>query len=97
MLEPIGYIGYTSRLRVLDVIGLVSPQVRPYWRRGQAAPLAAIVQRFRPEWCVLRPRELNQIGEGGLAFWTRNYDLATTYSYRRPGAEPVIFHVYRRR
>src|SRR5690606_32136607 len=50
MLEPIGYIGYYSRLPVLDVVGLVSPQVLPYWNSRVASPLAEIAGAFRPEW-----------------------------------------------
>lgn len=99
MLEPIGYIGYYSRLRVLDVIGLVSPQVLPYWKRGSESPLAELALDFRPEWCVLRPREVQHIRtadpEKGRRF-AAAYRLARTFEYAPPGHEPYVFQVFRR-
>jgi hypothetical protein len=61
MLEPIGYIGYWGGLRVLDTIGLVSPEVLPCYREDTASPLHAIWQRFRPEWALLRGGEWNDL------------------------------------
>ena len=61
MPEPVGYVGYYSRRPILDVIGLVSPQVLPYWREASQAPMRDIALAFRPEWCVLRPAELANI------------------------------------
>lgn len=53
MLEPIGLIGYHSPVRILDEIGLVSPQVA---RRRLQGPgwYADIVGQERPEWLVVR-------------------------------------------
>jgi hypothetical protein len=100
MLEPIGYIGYYSRRPVLDVIGLVSPQALPFWKSGSASPLLDLARAFRPEWCVLRPREAANVREaarrrGGR--WEGEYALVRTFSYARPGdREPLVFHVFRR-
>ncbi len=55
LLEPIGYVGYYSRRPILDMIGLVSPEVFPSYDRPDF--LADIVRRFRPAWLCLRPRE----------------------------------------
>jgi len=100
MLEPVGYIGYYSRLRVVDVVGLVTPQVLPYWRRGSPAPFLDIARAFRPEWCVLRPGELKRMVEAARSSsrpWEREYVLARTFAYTpRPDREPIIFHVFRR-
>ena len=61
MLEPIGYIGYYSGLRVLDTVGLVSPEVLPFYRNEEPSPYHAIWRKFRPEWVLLRAGELNDL------------------------------------
>jgi hypothetical protein len=101
MLEPIGYIGYYSRLRVLDVIGLVSPQVLPYWRDQSQAPYLDIARAFRPEWCVLRPSEVERMRAAAAATgrpWETDYELVGEWVYRSadPKRESYAFQVYRR-
>ena len=63
LLEPIGWIGYRSGLRVLDESGLVSPDVA---RRRVQGPgwYADIVRRAHPDWLVVRAEVL----ETGEAF-----------------------------
>ena len=53
MLEPIGLIGYHCPLRIVDEIGLVSPQVA---RRRLQGPgwYADLLNRERPDWLVVR-------------------------------------------
>jgi hypothetical protein len=53
-LEPIGYIGYYSQRRVLDAVGLVSPEMIPLNRQGDGW-FGEMVRRFRPEYVVERP------------------------------------------
>jgi hypothetical protein len=62
MLEPIGYIGYYSGLKILDTVGLVSPEVLPYWQRDVHSPLHSIWSRFQPEWILLRNGERQLLG-----------------------------------
>src|SRR5262249_33737736 len=52
-LEPIGMIGYSAPIRVIDEVGLVSPRVLE--RRG-AGPgwYADVAAEERPEWLVVR-------------------------------------------
>jgi hypothetical protein len=57
MLEPIGYIGYFSGLRVLDTVGLVSPQVLPFYSRRYPSPLHALWSHFLPDFVLLRAGE----------------------------------------
>lgn len=57
MLEPIGYIGYYSRLPVIDVIALVSPEVLDCYRPAFSSPGHELWHRFRPEWLLLRAGE----------------------------------------
>ena len=57
MLEPIGYIGYYSDLRVLDTVGLVSPETLPFYSQAEESPYHALWTRFQPEWILLRSGE----------------------------------------
>src|SRR5205085_1370734 len=52
LMEPIGYAGYFSHKRILDMVGLVSPEVLPYYHTPHA--LAGIVNGLHPEWLCLR-------------------------------------------
>ena len=54
MLEPIGTIGWRAReQRILDEVGLVSPDVAKRRRRGPGW-YADLLARQRPEWLVVR-------------------------------------------
>jgi hypothetical protein len=57
MLEPIGYIGYFSRVRVLDAVGLVSPEALPFYRREIASPYLEMMYALQPEYVLLRTGE----------------------------------------
>jgi hypothetical protein len=52
-LEPIGMIGYSAPIRVIDEVGLVSPRVA---ERRKAGPgwYADVAAQERPEWLVVR-------------------------------------------
>jgi hypothetical protein len=58
-LEPLGYIGYYSRLKTYDFPGMSSPEVTAAVRSG-AKRFADIIERLRPQWLVLRPVDLNR-------------------------------------
>ena len=53
MLEPIGLIGYSAPVKVVDEVGLVSPGVA---RRRLEGPgwYTDVAARERPDWLVLR-------------------------------------------
>jgi hypothetical protein len=51
--EPIGYIGYYSRRRILDLVGLVSPAMIPINRLGDGW-FGQAMRRFRPDYVVER-------------------------------------------
>jgi hypothetical protein len=92
LLEPIGYAGYYSGRRILDMVGLVSPEVLPYYRTGSA--LKGIVRGLRPEWLCLRPAERDllhaqdpSLPDGDYAFvqgFPSNADPAFLLYKRRP-------------
>jgi len=53
LLEPIGMVGWRCRMRIVDEVGLVSPQVAE--RRLQGAGwMTDVVASERPDWLVLR-------------------------------------------
>jgi hypothetical protein len=100
MLEPIGYIGYYSHRRVLDMIGLVSPQVIPCYGKEVANPLACIVDRERPDWLVLRPDERVALdrsarlpAQGGSGVLLGEYRWVRAFPDPKTGP---AFEVYRR-
>jgi len=58
-LEPIGYIGYFSQLKILDYPGLVAPEVSRIIHSGPGG-YARIINTLKPDWLVLRPYEISQ-------------------------------------
>ncbi len=87
-LESLGYIGYFSQLKMLDVPGLSAPEVSRLIRSGQGG-YASIVEALRPSWVVIRPREyfgqhLNE--NGGL----RDYVLVKYWNVR-PKLDAISF------
>ena len=46
----IGYIGYYSERKILDFMGLVSPEVLPFWEKGEPEK---IVNEFKPDYFVV--------------------------------------------
>lgn len=56
-LEPIGYIGYYSKRRILDEVGLVSPEMVALNRAG-AGWFPEMLARHRPDYIVERPSYL---------------------------------------
>ncbi|MBW3637334.1 MAG: hypothetical protein KY445_12875, partial [Armatimonadetes bacterium] len=90
MLEPIGYIGYFSRRRILDLVGLVSPEVEESYRT--ATPLADMLTRLKPEWLCLRPQEVAWLREQDPALPEKHYGLKKTFHH---GLEPAYL-VFRR-
>ncbi len=55
-IEPLGYSGYYSGLKMLDFPGLASPEVVAVRRAGHRS-MAQVIARLQPEWVVLRPIE----------------------------------------
>jgi hypothetical protein len=56
-LEPMGYIGYFSNMRIADTAGLVCPEIVELRRKGVLLPGKQILA-LRPEWAVLRPKDV---------------------------------------
>jgi len=92
LLEPIGYIGYYSRLPVLDSIGLVSPEVLPSYRTLN--PLADMIARLHPEWLCLRDWEAAPLVPHAGTISNGQYLLAHTF---RGSSAATVFLLYHRR
>jgi len=60
--EPLGNIGYYSRMPVLDYPGLASPEVTALLKRDPSRrSLERMLDYFRPRWIVLREQEYRYI------------------------------------
>lgn len=57
MLEPLGYIGYYSGLKMLDYPGLASKEMVETRKRLGPARQNQVYLELKPDWLVLRPAE----------------------------------------
>ncbi|MSU47629.1 MAG: hypothetical protein EXS37_00775 [Opitutus sp.] len=80
-LEPLGYIGFFSNLKMLDYPGLASPEVVAARRAGHRSH-AQIIAALRPEWIVLRPDQVSGIQAESPALLAEAYRLARTFDTR---------------
>ncbi len=78
-LEPLGYIGYFSQLKMLDTPGLCSPEVVAAEKRLKTTRLPEIVPAVHPDWLVLRPREAEAIREGAPGWLSEHYSVAKEF------------------
>lgn len=92
LLEPIGYIGYYSRLPIIDSVGLVSPEVLPSYRTPN--PLADMVARLRPEWLCLREWEAAPLHPQGDTIADGRYLLVRSFQSKTAN---TVFSLYHRR
>ena len=90
LLEPIGYVGYYSHRPILDMIGLVSPEVLPSYHTSRA--LYDIIQRLHPAWLCLRPSEVQVLKQEGMPLPDAEY--AYVREFHVPGRRPdfLLFH-----
>jgi hypothetical protein len=91
LMEPIGYAGYYSGRRILDMVGLVSPEVLPYYHTPHA--LSGIVTGLRPEWLCLRRSERDLLHEQDASLPNTVYTLAQAF----PSSSDPAFFLYHRR
>ncbi len=91
LLEPIGYVGYFSQRPILDMIGLVSPEVFRSYRTRNV--LADMVERFHPEWLCIRPAERESILRGNRSVLDNGYVYVR--EFHAPGRSPdfLIYHI----
>lgn len=78
-LEPLGYIGYFSQLKMLDFPGLSAPEVVAARKRLGTDKAAVLIRELKPDWLVLRQTEAQTIGEGAPELLTRAYEPVKTF------------------
>ncbi|MDB6169794.1 MAG: hypothetical protein JWM88_2658 [Verrucomicrobia bacterium] len=80
-LEPLGYVGYFSGLKMLDYPGLSSPEVVAARRAGHR-PHADLIAVLQPEWLVLRPDQARGIAADRPELLTKDYRLEHGFDVR---------------
>jgi hypothetical protein len=82
-LEPLGYIGFFSNLKMYGFPGQPSPELvaarRALSCTGGWECFAALISFLNPEWLVLRPYEADTIRTDNPTLLTRVYALAKTF------------------
>jgi hypothetical protein len=61
LLEPLGYIGFFSQLKMLDFPGLSAPEVVAARKKLRSNSWIMVIRELRPNWLVLRWEEANRI------------------------------------
>jgi len=72
-LEPLGYIGFFSQLKILDVPGLCSPEVVAAERKLHTSGFARLIPELQPDWLVLRPVEAREVYRTKPSLLTETY------------------------
>ena len=64
-LEPLGYIGFFSQLKMLDYPGISAPEVVAVLKKFRSGPFpfTVIIGELVPDWLVLRPWEVAEVGK----------------------------------
>lgn len=60
-LEPFGYIGYFSEVKIVDYPGLVSPEIVRLMDQDKDLTFYTLVPKVQPEWLVLRGHEVRAL------------------------------------
>jgi len=83
LLEPLGYIGFYSGLKMLDYPGLCSPEMVAARKlaRSRSYPFCwgELSEILRPDWLVLRPFERDQINRYQPRILAQDYRLAKVF------------------
>jgi hypothetical protein len=72
-LEPLGYIGYFSQLKIYDTPGLCSPEVVAAEKKVGTTSLAKVIPELQPDWLVLRPSEADPIRQAAPTLLTEDF------------------------
>lgn len=112
-LEPLGYIGFYSGLKMFDFPGLCSPEMIVARKlapsRSYPYSWGTLIPMLRPDWLAIRPFERIEIGKNDAQLLASNYDLVKVFDAtetlraRRwvpiPGSpgHDAIFEIYHRK
>ncbi len=78
-LEPLGYIGYFSQLKMFDIPGLSSPEVVAAEERTKSTSRARLIPELKPDWLVLRAIESGQIQNVSPRLLTEDYSAVKVF------------------
>jgi len=78
-LEPLGYIGFFSQLKMLDTPGLCAPEVVAAEKKLQTTSLAEIIAEVKPDWLVLRPAEADPVRKARPRLLTEAYSTVKVF------------------
>jgi hypothetical protein len=78
-LEPLGYIGFFSQLKMLDTPGLSAPEVVAVEKRLKTTKPGRVIPELRPDWLVLRPAEAALITELAPRLLTEDYSSVKVF------------------
>ncbi len=78
-LEPLGYIGYFSQLKMLDFPGLSAPEVVAAQKKLKSNLWVKLIPELRPDWLVLRPTEAGPIQKADPLLLTQLYSVAKVF------------------
>jgi hypothetical protein len=78
-LEPLGYIGFFSQLKMYDFPGLSSPEVVAARKTLKSDDYAQLIVALYPDWLVLRPFEIASIQNKMPALLTENYQAVKVF------------------
>jgi hypothetical protein len=78
-LEPLGYIGFFSQLKMLDTPGLCAPEVVAAEKKLQTTSLAEIIAEVQPDWLVLRPAEADPVRKASPRLLTEAYSTVKVF------------------
>jgi hypothetical protein len=82
-LEPLGFIGFYSGLKMLDFPGLCSPEVvaarRQTVNRSYPFCWGELIPKLRPDWLVMRPFERTETNNNDRLVLSGMYDLVKTF------------------
>lgn len=108
-LEPLGYIGFFSELKMYDFPGLSSPEVVATSRKLGTESWGPIIRELSPEWIVLRPPESQRVFREDPTLLEEEYRFQVQFDARHrlnsyrwiPGISylhhDLVFNIYRRR
>ena len=79
--EPLGYIGYYSRMPVYDYPGLASPEVSAFMRKNpDKRTMDRMLEALQPSWIVLREHELRYMNTlQHMSFLQTGYTIEKTF------------------
>jgi hypothetical protein len=78
-LEPLGYIGFYSQLKMLDTPGLSAPEVVTAEKKLQTTSLAEVIAELQPDWLVLRPVEADPVRKATPRLLTETYSTVKVF------------------